>query len=89
MDRITDKQLESTVAVINRMTGMPEKPYENGKANPGCYHIDNAYGKVSLAQMSNEGGGTRTIIHSSSKRELYDRMHAFIAGLDTKRKQDL
>lgn len=86
MERITDKHLEATVAVINRMTGQPETPYSDGKANVGNYHLDMTNGYVALAQMSNEGGGTRTIIYGDTKRNLYKAMHAFIAGLESKPK---
>ena len=85
-NRITEKLLQSTVDVINRMTGQPEKPYSDGKANPGNYHLDMVNGAYGLSQMSNEGGGTRMIIYPDTKRNLYRAMQAFIAGLEAKKK---
>lgn len=86
--RITDKDLDNLAATINRLTGSPEKPYAqvDGRhvAQPGNFHISHAYGGVCLHRMSNTGGGVSCplVSYHSPKRELYDRMHAFIDGLE-------
>ena len=92
MSTITKKDLEATVERINRITGSPLEPYtrtedENGKAtysaNLGNYHLSGAYGGHALYRMDNDGGGVRDVLGCGhlSKRDLYDRMHAFIRGL--------
>jgi len=92
MNTITKKDLEATVERINRITGSPLEPYtrtvdENGKqtftANLGNYHLSGAYGGHALYRMDNDGGGVCDVLGCGhlSKRDLYDRMHAFIKGL--------
>jgi len=89
MNRITDKDLQAVVNRINRMAGMPLEPYakvgDNYVAQIGCYHLSHAYGGVALHRMYNEGGGVSDIFGGHMpKRELYGKMHAFLAGLDAK-----
>ena len=85
--RITQKDLEYLVKRINEVTSSPAKPYRGtGKgfrANIGNYHLDYTYGGVKLSRMVNEGGGTTAIsgMASCTKRELYNWMRAFLAGL--------
>ena len=87
MERITRAQLDAAVDMLNHMTGNNSKPYrENGGkwvANLGNYHINGAYGGVALHQMCNEGGGIRDIFSSGhmTKRELFDRIHAYRYGI--------
>ena len=87
-NRITQKRLETLVANLNRETGNPTTPYTrddsgNLRANVGAYVTDYAYGGVKLAQMMNEAGGQRDVLHSGyvTKRELYDLIHAYMAGI--------
>lgn len=53
----------------------------------GNYHLSWAYGGVSLHRMSLTPGcsGISDVFRSGHmpKRELYERMYAFLAGLDT------
>ena len=86
--RITNKDLEGVVKRLNRITNNPEASYvrtEDGKlvAQIGNYHIDSAYGGVSLAQMQTEGGGIRRVIDSgyTTKKDLFNQIHAYINGL--------
>lgn len=85
MNRITEKDLEAVCERINRITNSPLQPYANGKAQIGNYHISHAYGGAELHRMHNDGGGVTTPLHTGhvTKRELYNAMHAFIAGLNT------
>ena len=90
--RITEKDLQATCDRINRIMATPHEPYARieGKlvANVGCYHLNHAYGGVALYQMDNECGGVRDIFGGHlTKRDLYERMHAFIKGLETWREQ--
>lgn len=85
--RITDKHLQSVVDRINRLTGSPDSYMTliDGKRtiNIGHYHISGAYGGVCLQRTMNDAGGVTCPIGGGHvpKRELYERMHAFIAGL--------
>ena len=91
MNRITVKDLERVVLRINRETGNPETSYskkgDKYTANIGNYHLDGAYGGYSLHQMDNESGGVRDTLRCGHipKRELYDRMNAFLDGLEVKK----
>ena len=84
MKRITDRNLEAVVARINRMTGSPIKPYVEGQPQANCYLLDYAYGRVALHRMMPTGTGQREIISRGTKRELYDQLFAFIAGLEAR-----
>lgn len=90
--RITDKDLQGMINRLNLLTGMPSAPYaksEDGTFKPqaGNYHLDYAYGGVSLSRMSlNEGstGVSKPLNHCyCTKRELYDQIYAFIRGIET------
>jgi hypothetical protein len=84
MNRVTDKHLEAIVDRINRITGSPVKPYIDGKAQVGNYHISHAYGGVALHRMYNEDGGVSSPLSTGymPKRDLANLMYAFIAGLN-------
>ena len=87
--RITQSDLEAVVLRINRITDSPESTYTKdakGKfhANMGNYHLDWAYGGVCLCRICNKGGGVEVIISGyCTKRELYEKMQAFIMGYCT------
>lgn len=95
MERITQKNLEHLVDRINEVTGSPldycvrcsglngtqiNQPF---KASVGHYHLDYAYGGVKLVRMVNEGGGISVISTDGygTKRELYNWLQAFLAGI--------
>lgn len=89
MQTIKMSDLNAVVARINRVTGSPQTPYtrtdDKTVCNIGNYHLDSAYGGHSLVRMHNDGGGIESIISGfHSKRDLYNRMQAFISGLDAK-----
>ena len=93
MRRVTKKDLENMVRHINEATGNPIEAYtrqEDGrhKANIGNYHLSWAYGGVCLEQMSNEGGGVRTVLWTgyTTKGRLMEAMQAYLAGIDAGRK---
>ena len=89
MERITNAHLEHQVDTINELTKSPAEPWTStggrSKANVGNYHIDGAYGGVELSRMISDGGGTSAPLGSGhvTKRELYNRLRAFIAGIET------
>ncbi len=93
MDRITQKDLVYLVDQINTATNSPMESWarngEEGKreigfnANIGNYHLDYAYGGVQLSRMVSNGGAVSTISSGGygTKRELYNWMKAFLAGM--------
>ena len=92
--RITQKDLESVVARINRICGTPTAPYSKDVAgnispNANCYHLSYAYGGVQLVRMSSTPGctGVSNVIGTGHipKSDLYNRMQAYIAGLEVAR----
>lgn len=87
MERITEKQLEAVVERLNRLTHSPLaswiKSDEGHRANIGNYHLDYAYGYVSLARMVNGGGGIEKILPGGTKRECYEQLQAFIRGINS------
>ena len=91
MDRITNKQLEMLVSYLNEVTESPATPYtrvnDKLRANIGNYHISGAYGGVTLHRMMNEGGGVTTPLSCgyTTKRDLYNRLHTMIKGIETAR----
>ena len=87
-NRITSKDLDRLIITLNKLTSSPTDGYTrdtngNLKANIGHYHIDSAYGGNKLVRMMNEGGGVTVPIPCGyvSKRELYQLIHAYMAGL--------
>ena len=56
------------------------------KKGDGNYHLDYAYSGVKLVMMCNIHGGISTISTDGfgTKRELYNWMTAFLAGIATK-----
>ena len=92
MQPVTKKDLQAVVDRLNRITGHDLQPYRKVGAafvqNPGVYVLDWAYGGVSLEQQAARGAdglshGIRVILHRGSKRDLYERLHSFIQGIDT------
>lgn len=85
MKTITKSFLEAQVLRLNKLTNNPEQRYVNGIAQIGCYHLSGAYGGYALHQMSNSGGGVSEPLYTGhiSKRELSDRIFAFIRGIET------
>ena len=91
--RTTTKHLESLIKQLNEL---PHKPIEpnyllttnEGKKlywNIGNYHLVSAYGGYDLAQVVNDGGGITKPLYGGmvSKRELYNKLTAYINGVRT------
>lgn len=88
MKRITERDLKQVVDRINVIKGQNISAYTKTakglKANVGTYLLSSAYGGWSLQRLDNKSGGVETIIHGYvPKRELYDKMQAFIKGLES------
>jgi hypothetical protein len=87
-DRITDKHLKSLVDYINTITDSPKESYKLGQdgryhAQIGCYCLDYAYSGVQLQRICNDGGGVSQPIGGGygTKRELYEKLQAYIRGI--------
>ena len=87
--RITQKDLENLVDRINDITGHDRKPYNHDKPgcnpNAGVYHLDYAYGGVSLDRMSLKQGctGISTVTTGyDTKKDLYNKIQAILTGLE-------
>ena len=93
-NRVTEKQLEYKVKLINQAVNAPLEPYtknEQGqfKSKIGNYHLSHAYGGVQLHKMCNDGGGVSTPLNTgyTTKRELYTALDSFLTGLEIKREE--
>ena len=88
MGRITKGMLERKADYLNKITGNPSAPWTRGEdgrltGNIGNYHLNWAYGGVELVQMATEDGAIRGILEGyCSKRELYEKICAFIDGIE-------
>jgi hypothetical protein len=92
INRITDAHLQALCDRINRATGSPAQPYVKQAdgthaAQIGCYHLSHAYGGVNLQRMCNDAGGVSTPLHYGHvpKRDLANRLQAFLAGIEAAR----
>ncbi len=87
MNRITKKQLQSRIETINSILNRPATPYSqvDGKlvANIGNFSLSQCYGGYCVHLMVNDGGGVSTPIWYGHipARDAYERLSAFIAGL--------
>lgn len=86
MARVTQKDLEGIVRLINQFAGTPEAPYlpgDDGRLVPQahCYHLERAYGGTRLVQMTPHGTGVRDVTGRHSTGALYHILHAFKDGL--------
>ena len=91
MQRISKAHLQAKIDQINRATNSPREPYTKGDdglyhANIGNYHLAGAYGGHQLHRMHTDGGGVTEPLGGGyiSKRELNERLHAFLAGLEAR-----
>ena len=87
-DRISIKTLENMVARLNKMTNSPETYSHRDEtgfhAHIGHWTLSQAYGGVCVERVMNEDGGVTCPIWMGHvpKREAYNRLRAFMAGLE-------
>jgi hypothetical protein len=86
MQRITKKQLQARIDTINHILKTPETPYTQTEAglsaNVGNFHLSEAYGGYGVGLMTDGGGSSDPIWRGHiSARDAYDRISAFIAGI--------
>ena len=97
MDRITSSQIEHMALAINKQLGTPleyfardsngdpvRTPRATWEIELGHYHISRAYGGVCLHRTDNEFGGVGDVFNCGHvpKRDLYNRMRGFLAGVE-------
>ncbi len=96
-NRITEKDLQLQCEELNNLFGYalecytkaPEDPnaLSSGyRPNPNVFHLNHAYGGVSLQQMSSTPGCTGVsdvhgVYGRYTKRELYNLMRAYVHGI--------
>ncbi len=81
--RVTNQQLDAVCDRINKALKAPTQAWVDGVAQVGHYYVDHAYGGVCLHRISGDGGSVSTPLGQgcTTKRELCDQMHAFLAGV--------
>lgn len=86
--RISEADLLKQVLIINKMTGNPVDTYDsNGDINDGNYHLEYAFGGVRLLRIKANGGFTNPLNTGFiPKKELYQGLLFFIAGLEAAKK---
>ena len=86
MERIKLEWIESLVDQLNEATNSPKTSYTKVdgkfKANIDNFHLYQAYGAVGLRRMVNEGGGINEIFCLGTKRETYDKIKAYLRGIN-------
>lgn len=70
--RITMELLRNELKYLNEITKDDKFPYQ--------FYI--AYGSYGLDKIVNDGGGAKTIIHLTTKKELYNQMEMLIKGIE-------
>lgn len=87
MNRITQRDLDHAVKVLNVQLGRPAEPWV--RENDGTYaaqigniHLSGAYGGWQVHEMVGPGGGIRALTSGyESKRTVYGQLNAMIAAL--------
>lgn len=69
--RITMEDLRNELKYLNEITKDDKYPYQ--------FYM--AYGAYGLVKIVNDGGGARTIIGLTTKKELYNQMESLIKGI--------
>jgi hypothetical protein len=90
--RYTQRDLDGAVRGLNILAGFTAEEAdaplwihtrgEDSRAMVGRYYLYGAYGGWKLVQITNEGGGERSITQGYlSKREVYHLIHAYREGM--------
>lgn len=76
--KITMNDLRNKLDYLNNLT--KEDKYK--------YQFYMAYGSYGLDKVVNDGGGARTIIHLTTKKDLYYQMETYINGILSERERN-
>lgn len=82
MQRITDRHLDGCCETLNELLSLPLQPWQDGKPQANCIHIEASCGVVDVVQMSSREGcsGVRSLSGSGTKREAHTWLCAAIRG---------
>ena len=95
-DRITNRDLDGLCGIINRTLGVEASAQWSREGDkivqaPGYYHIDGAYGGVALYRTCDVNGdgeshGVHDVFRAGHmpKRDLYNRLRAFLDGIEAR-----
>jgi hypothetical protein len=88
--RTNQNDLYILINRLNELTDSPKTSWTRlGKgqsvANVGNFHMYSAYGAFALHRIDNSGGGAQELIGLCTKRELYEKIHSFINGINFKK----
>ena len=76
--RITMEYLRSQLRYLNDLTKEDKYPYK--------FYM--AYGSYGLVKIVNDSHGCRTIIHLTTKKDLYYQMQMYINGILSERERE-
>tara|TARA_B100000575_G_C22511306_1_gene333051 strand:- start:112 stop:378 length:267 start_codon:yes stop_codon:yes gene_type:complete len=81
MERITNKNIEYQLKILNEKTNNPINvwPY---KDNIGNIHTSKQNGYTNIHRTVNEGGGVTKLAGGLTKREAYNWIKAAIKGIE-------
>ena len=87
--RITSNTLNAVATRINRVLKAPEMPFQHAETDgkftkwaAGHWFVKQEGHRIyTLQRIENEHGAASQIITADSPRDLYDAMHAFLAGI--------
>jgi len=85
--KVTQNDLNILVKIINKLTNSPPNPYTmipggKSESNPLHFYLDYGYGGVSLERICSDGQGASEIFPGhGTKKELYEKLKAYILGL--------
>lgn len=88
MERITTLKLEYVAGRINKATNSPMNAYtrfgNKYTLNVGHHHVHGACAGYQLQRICNASGGVTCPLGEgyTTKRELYEKMRAYLAGLE-------
>jgi len=96
--RYTMADLNGAVRGLNRIAGFSEEEADaplctrgedgQNRAMVGRYTLQGAYGGYQLTQITNEGGGVRSLTGYGTKREVYHLIQAYREGMAAGRGDD-
>jgi len=81
MNRISNKDIDYQLEILNKLTSNPTETWENGKHTIGNIHTVGQYGYTTIMQTVNDGGGVTDLASGLTKREAYQWLRAAITGI--------
>ena len=81
MNRISNKDIDYQLEILNKLTGNPTEYWTDKKANIGNIHTRGQYGYTTIMQTMNESGGCHSLASGLTKREAYQWLRAAITGI--------